>query len=370
MTFFKNIVRPELNQLSGYSNSTIDQTETALSKRNYIKLDANLSPYEPFSKSVSTERLNQYCPQNPITLVSKLAKIYNCDIENILCTRGSDEAIDLLIRAFCNPGQDSIITCPPTFCMYEIFAKIQSANVIEIPLAPELNYQLNTKAILDVIESESVKIIFIPTPNAPLGNMMRTKDILKICQACTGKAIVVADEAYLEFSGQASLFTNFSTEIKNLVSLRTLSKAYSMAGLRIGSMIADPEIVQIISKIQAPYPISVSSVKVACEALCEEGIAQTNIQIEEAVMLREELSKTLNQQKYVEKVFPSVTNYVTFISAKSEALIQYLATNGFLVRSQSEQISNAVRISVGTPEQTEKLIKLLKKFSPSDSQLY
>ncbi len=328
-----------------------------------ICLDANLNPYPPYPTDGSTDGFNYYPEPQPLELKKILTKIYKVDSNNILLTRGGDEAIDLLVRAFCEPQKDSIVICTPTYGMYKISAEIQGADVLDIPLLPNKNFKLDVNGIFEARNNNSIKLIFIPSPNAPLGHLMNKNDILRLCKELSEQALIIIDEAYIEFANEPS-FTDFLSKFPNLVVLRTLSKAYAMAGLRIGSCIGNPEIVQLLKNIQAPYPLTIPSINAAIKALQPAGLELVKKYIKELIAERDKLILELGKLPYVKKVFPSVTNFVLFEADNAEDVFDYCSKQGIILRSQTYQLLNTIRISVGTEQNNKKLIEILKKHNP------
>ena len=240
-----SLLRPEILALSPYSSARKE------SSGGRIWLDANENPLTP---STGKPLLNRYPEPQPADLIARLAAYYAVAENNILVTRGSDEGIDLLLRAFCRAGQDAILITPPTYGMYAVSAAIQNARVVAVPLLADKNFALNPEAVLAAI-TPSVKLVFLCSPNNPTGALLARRDVLQLVQELLSKAIVVVDEAYLEFAGTPSLTQELAGN-PNLVVLRTLSKAFGLAGIRCGVTIASPTLISVLQKIIAPYPLA------------------------------------------------------------------------------------------------------------------
>ena len=350
----EKIIRPEILSLQNYFSNSLDCKK----KNAYTYLDSNLNPYEPYSHSTNVAGCNRYIDQQPKDLLSTLSQLYKICNDSILLTHGSDEGIDIIIKTFCKAYEDSIIICPPTFSMYKIFAQIQAANVIEVPLNAQQGYQLNVEKILASITPKT-KLIFIPNPNAPMGHLISSDDIIKICNSCCDTTMVVVDEAYIEFSSTKS-FVNLDSKPENLICLRTLSKAYSMAGLRLGSIIAHPELINVFRKVLAPYPHTVPGVNIALEALSSEGQLRANKNIAEIIAQRNFLAGELSKLVNVTKIFPSQANYLLCQFTNIENALNACKRAKFIIRDMSSQIERCLRISIGTPTDNLKILNALK----------
>lgn len=269
----KKYIRPDLREFTPYQSARREASG------GQILLNANESPYQDFENDFSSARLslNRYPDPQPQGLRQRLAEIYQVTPEQLLMTRGIDEGIDLLIRLCCQAGQDQIIITPPTFGMYAVSAKLQNAAIIKVPLLAAEDFKLNTETLL-VQRQSATKVIFICSPNNPTGNCIPITDILKICQACEHNSLVFVDEAYIEFSDQPSALP-FLNQCANLVIARTLSKAYGLAGARLGVMLAHPEIIHYLSSIIAPYPLATINTTVITAELSTQRLQRIHEQI-------------------------------------------------------------------------------------------
>jgi histidinol-phosphate aminotransferase len=285
-----------------------------------------------------------------------MAAIKKVEAENMLLGNGSDECIDLLIRAFCNPQQDNIIICPPTYGMYEVYANINDVPVKEVPLTP--TFQLNLEVLEEAVDAHT-KLIFFCSPNNPTGNSLDREDIEMVLNNFDG--IVVVDEAYINYSKHRS----FATELKdypNLVVLQTFSKAWGLAALRLGMIFASKEIVDILNKIKPPYNINQATQELALKAL--DNLDDVNAMIKETIRLREELVKELNELSLVEKVYPSDANFLLVKVTDANAIYAYLRDKGIIVRNRNNVLlcEGCLRITVGTEKENRDLLQALTGF--------
>jgi histidinol-phosphate aminotransferase len=349
MSFDLNkLVRENIKKLKPYSSA-----RSEFSGKAKIFLDANENSFG----SPLTKWYNRYPDPLQWDLKKKISSIKNVAPENILLGNGSDECIDLLIRAFCEPKKDKILICPPTYGMYEVNAHINDVEVIEVPLLP--NYQLNLEGIEAAID-EDVKIIFLCSPNNPTGNSLEREDIELVLNNFDG--IVVLDEAYINYSR----FRSFIAELKdysNLVVMQTFSKAWGLAALRLGMVYASKDIIDVLNKIKPPYNINQASLELALKAL--DHLDEVNEMIKETVKERELLVKDLVQLPFVEKIFPSDANFVLVKMKDANAVYSFLKDKGIIVRNRSNVIlcENSLRITVGTDNENKELVKTLKQFS-------
>ena len=337
----KKIVRPNIEILKAYSSAKDEYTGEA-----NVLLDAN----ENSLGSPTTKWYNRYPDPYQIKLKEKLAFIKQIEAAQIFIGNGSDECIDNLFRTFCIPGKDNVIICPPTYPMYEVGANI---NNIEIQLAPLLeNYQLNV-AHIEQLVNEDTKIIWICSPNNPTGNSLDRIDIETILNHFNG--LVVVDEAYINFSKQKS-FSASLIDYPNLVVLQTLSKAWGLAGLRLGMCFASEAIIGYMNKVKAPYNINIVTQELALQAL--EEVGQVNDMIQHLVDMRIALAEVIQSMPFVEKVYPSDTNFLLVKIPKASELYRYLLTQGIVVRDRSslENCSDSLRITVGTEQENTQLV--------------
>ncbi len=284
----------------------------------------------------------------------RLAEIKGVPPQNIFLGNGSDEAIDILYRAFCRPGIDNVVLCPPTYGMYEVSANINDVTVRKASLTPD--FQLDLEAIESAID-ENTRLIFICSPNNPTANAINREDIEMVLNNFDG--IVVVDEAYINFSRQKSLIQEL-TEYPNLVILQTLSKAWGLAALRVGMAFASEDIINVFNKIKPPYNINQASQELALQAL--DNIGQVNGWIKETVEERNKLQDELAKLPIVERVYPSDANFLLVKTVDAKGIYNQLVARGIIVRDRSkvELCAGCLRITIGTPEENVTLLDTLK----------
>lgn len=349
---FTTLVRRDLREFQPYRSARKE------ANTGRIWMNANESPWNNnlFPDEVL---LNRYPEPQPQSLLKALANYYQTTMENLLITRGSDEAIDLLIRLFCEPQRDSIMIFPPTYGMYEISAKLQGANVLEIPLLKSEGFQLDISAILNSW-NPTVKLIFICSPNNPTGNLISEAEILLLCKNFSDKSMVVVDEAYIEYAERDSLVRNISI-YKNLVVLRTFSKALGLAGIRCGTLIGDPPLVGWLNKIIAPYPISKLTEVTANNMLSEENLKKIYVQVRCVNKEKNKLASFFNNHIFVKTVWKSHANFLLVEVKSIEKWLHTCSHHGIVLRNVSDKygLENCIRVSIGLPEENALLMKTL-----------
>lgn len=341
------LVRENIKKLKPYSSARSEFSGVAK-----IFLDAN----ENSLGSPLAKWYNRYPDPLQRELKKKIGSIKNIDPENILLGNGSDECIDLLIRAFCNPKEDAILICPPTYGMYQVYAHINDVMVKEIPLLS--SFQLDMQRLENELHAP-VKLIFLCSPNNPTGNSLEREDIETILTHFDG--IVVVDEAYINYSRHRSFLTELK-EYPNLVVMQTFSKAWGLAALRLGMSVASKEIVDVLNKLKPPYNINGATQDLALQAL--DKLDDVNAMIVETVKERNELVKQLTRLPFVKKIFPSDANFVLVQMKKATAVYSYLKDKGIIVRNRSHIIlcEDCLRITIGTPNQNALLLKELEDY--------
>jgi len=342
------ITRENIKKLKPYSSA-----RNEYKGKEGIFLDANENSYG----SPLNTNYNRYPDPLQIDVKEKLSKIKGLPIQNIFLGNGSDEAIDILFRAFCNPGTDNIIICPPTYGMYEVSANINDVNVTKVPLTPD-EFQLDTENILNAI-NENTKLIFICCPNNPTGNGVKWDSIKRLLENFSG--IVVLDEAYINFARYRSLIPEL-LNYPNLVILQTLSKAWGLAGLRVGMAFASESIINIFNKIKPPYNINIASQKLALEAL--DNTDKINSWIKETVQERENIITELTSFNFIIRVYPSEANFILVKTTDAISIYNYLTSKQIIIRDRSrvELCEGCLRITVGTKEENKILIETLKEY--------
>ncbi|HVX27721.1 MAG TPA: histidinol-phosphate transaminase [Parafilimonas sp.] len=343
-----NITRANIKKLVPYSSARSEYEGDA-----QVFLDAN----ENSLGSMLQENFHRYPDPLQKKLKEKISSIKNINTENIFIGNGSDEAIDLLIRAFCNPGKDEILIFPPTYGMYEVSAAINDVQIKEVLLTE--NFELNIPEIRKAI-SDKTKIIFVCSPNNPTGNSFKETEIEDLLNVFNG--IVVIDEAYIDFSDKASWLKKLN-QYPNLVLLQTLSKAWALAGLRIGMAFASKEIIQILNKIKPPYNISIATQKLALQVLNDEEKAYRKIDIIKRE--KEKLIEDLKVFDFIKNIYPSDTNFLLLKVNDATRLYKYLLSKNIVVRNRSNQplCDNSLRITIGTPEENVSLLNALKSYT-------
>lgn len=342
------ITRDNIKNLKPYSSARDEYKG-----KQGLFLDANENS---FGSPLDTN-YNRYPDPIQLDVKEKLGKIKCLPIQNIFLGNGSDEAIDILFRAFCNPGFDNIIICPPTYGMYEVSANINDVKITKVPLTAE-EFQLDTENILKAINSNT-KLIFVCCPNNPTGNGVKWDSIKRILE--NFKGIVVIDEAYINFARYRSLIPEL-LNYPNLVILQTLSKAWGLAGLRVGMAFASEPIIDIFNRIKPPYNINSVSQKLVLEAL--DNTDKVNTWIKTIVEEREKLSSEISKLNFVLKVYPSEANFILVKTKDASALYNYLVSKEIITRDRSkvELCEGCLRITIGTKEQNELLLNTLKQY--------
>jgi len=343
-----NLVRENISKLKPYSSARSEFSGVAK-----VFLDANENSFgSPLNKWY-----NRYPDPLQWELKKKLSTIKNIAPENILLGNGSDECIDLLIRAFCDPQKDNLVICPPTYGMYEVYAHINDVEVKEVPL--HTNFQLNLEGLENAIDTNT-KLIFFCSPNNPTGNSMDREDIEMVVNNFDG--IVVIDEAYINYSRHRSFIADLK-DYPNLVVMQTFSKAWGLAALRLGINFASTDIIDILNKIKPPYNINQATQELALMAL--DRLDDVNTMIKETLKERDILVKALMQVPFVQKIFPSDANFILVKIANATAVYNYLKEKGIIVRNRSNVIlcEDCLRITVGTTTENEQLIQALTSYS-------
>ncbi|MBN8923262.1 MAG: histidinol-phosphate transaminase [Rhodanobacter sp. 68-29] len=344
-----DLARPEIRALQPYSSARMEAGGGEL------MLNANESSWEPTGDGGIG--CNRYPEPQPTALVEVLARLYGVRREQLLAGRGSDEAIDLLVRAFCRAGQDAILIQPPTFGMYAVCARIQDAGVIEAPLRPD--FTLDVDATLAAL-TPAVKLVFVCTPNNPAGSVVPRADIERLAQALAGRALLVVDEAYVEFADAGSV-VDLLDRYDNLAVLRTLSKAWALAGARVGCLLAHPDVVALLRRIMPPYPLPLPSVNAALLAISGWGQANARAHVDIVRAERARMRAALARLPGVRAVLPSQANFLAVRFDDAGTAFQRLRDAGIVVRDVRRYpgLGDALRITVGTPAENERVLAAL-----------
>ena len=321
-----------------------------------VWLNANEYPIAP-DYQFSERNLNRYPECQPIAVIQNYAAYAGLSPEQVLVCRGADESIELLIRAFCEPGKDAVMLCPPTYGMYSVSAEafgIEQKKIMALP-----DWSLNVESIRE--NFTNTKLIYICSPNNPTGNIIDNKELLDVLEMAAGRALVVVDEAYIEFCPQYSV-ASWLANFPNLVILRTLSKAFALAGLRCGFTLASPDVIEVLLKVIAPYPLSTPVAMIAADALNTKGIDTMKRRVATITENRIALSETLQNLSIVEKVYPSETNYILVRFTDGNKVFKALWDQGIILRDQSKQpgLTNCLRITIGTDIENTRVIEAIE----------
>lgn len=339
------LARPEIRALHSYDNLR-GQTST-----DAVIMDSNENIASP-STELSQQERYRYPAIRPQDLVDRLASVYKVSPEQIMLGRGSDDVIDSLLRVFCKAGSDSILQVSPCFSMYAIAAQIQNATVINVPLHRANEYNYNMDVFIQAIQEhadKNIKLIFLATPQSHIGNSLKRSDLLKLLEVTKERCIVVIDEAYIELSNNVSA-SDLLLDNPHLVIMRTLSKAYGMANVRCGAMLAHPQLVKLVRKVVTPYALPGVVVDAVYSALEEESleyIGKINASMQER---KQSLSNLLSEQPWCKKQFKGDANYILCVVENAQELNQHLEKNNIFVRnfSPSSELGDCIRFSVGS----------------------
>jgi len=341
------IIRTNIKNLKPYSSAR-DEFKGEAS----VYLDANENAFG----SPHPQAFHRYPDPMQYAVKMRLSEIKGVPARNIFLGNGSDEAIDVLFRSFCEPGIDNVIIVPPTYGMYEVSANINNIALKKVPLTAA--YQLNLEGIAEAID-KNTKLIFICSPNNPTGNSINREDIETILTNFSG--IVIIDEAYINYSRQKT-FIQELTEYANLVILQTLSKAWGLAGLRVGMAFASEEIIEVFNRVKPPYNINEASQTLALEAL--QNTEQVNEWIKQTLIERDNLVVNVKKFDFVLDIYPSDANFILVKTTDANSIYKFLVEKGIIVRNRTnvELCEGCLRITVGTPTENEILINTLKSF--------
>ncbi|MGP3592574.1 histidinol-phosphate transaminase [Vagococcus sp. WN89Y] len=346
----EELARKNVRELTPY------QSARRLGGKGDVWLNANEFPTAvPFD--FTQQSLNRYPECQPKAVIDNYARYAGVTPEQVLVSRGADEGIELLIRAFCEPGLDAVLFCPPTYGMYSV-----SAETFGVPYRTVLareDWQLDLQGIADNLEG--VKLVYVCSPNNPTGQIINPQDMRVLLEMTRGKTLVIADEAYIEFCPQASL-VGWLDEYPHLVILRTLSKAFALAGLRCGFTLANKEVINLLLKVIAPYPLSTPVADIAAQALSPQGIVAMRERVAQIISERQFLVSALRDIPCVEQVFDSETNYILARITASSAVFKSLWDQGIILRDQNKQpsLSGCLRITIGTRQESQRVIDALR----------
>lgn len=349
-----DLVREDLRAFAGYSSARSHAVDGS------IWLNANESPWANAADADGV--LRRYPQPQPEALRARLAEVYGVRPEQLLIGRGSDEAIDLLVRALCRAEHDPIVIAPPVFGMYAVCARLQGAPLIEVPLieaAHGWNTDLDTMRDLSI--ARHAKIVFLCSPGNPTGELISLAAVRALAQSLAGRALVVVDEAYIEFADAPSAATLID-EYSNIAVLRTLSKLHALAGARIGCVLADPALIAVLRRCQAPYPVPQPCAELALRALEPVALAQASARVETIRAERERMLATLPQFEGVRVVYPSAGNFLLTRFDDADTAYRRLLAAGVVVRDMraTPGLGDALRITVGMPEENDAVFAALQ----------
>lgn len=348
-----DLVRSDLRAFSGYSSARSSGLVGD------VWLNANESAWANPADPQGQAR--RYPEPQPEALRARLAALYGCEPAQLLIGRGSDEAIDLLVRALCEPGRDAVLVTPPVFGMYAVCARLQNAPLLEVPLRDAGGaLDADIDAIIAAALAGNAKLVFLCSPSNPAGSSIALGAIERVAQALQGRALVVVDEAYGEYAEQASAAI-LLPRYENVAVLRTLSKAHALAAARIGSLIAAPALIQVLRRCQAPYPVPAPCAALALAALEVDALAVTEARVAQVKAERERLFQALQQAPGVLRVYPSQGNYLLARFNDAQAAFDALLAAGIVVRDQraAPQLHDALRITIGSPEENDRVLQVL-----------
>ena len=336
-----NLIRKNIKAMKPYSSARDEFKDI---KADMVFLDANENPFKT--------ALNRYPDPQQTALKELISKQKELPINQVLLGNGSDEVLDLIVRAFCEPNQDSILTLLPTYGMYDVLAQLNSIENIEVPLSKDFN--INVDQVLKQVKL-STKLLFICSPNNPSGNIMDVNAITRLLKAFEG--LVVIDEAYIDFTNIESWTQRLNT-FPNLMVTQTLSKAYGLAGIRLGTCYASKEIIAVLNKIKPPYNINSLTQQAAIEALQNNEVSE---QVSSILREREKLANALASCFFVKKIYPSDANFILIKVDDANKRYDELLKHGIVIRNRTTQLGceNCLRISLGTPAENKQLLTLL-----------
>lgn len=349
----ENLARDNVRRLMPY------QSARRLGGNGDVWLNANEFPQAP-EYQLTLQTLNRYPECQPKQVIERYANYAGVTPEQVLVSRGADEGIELLIRAFCEPGKDAILFCPPTYGMYAVSA--ETFGVERRTAQSTADWQLDMASIERQLDG--VKLVYVCSPNNPTGNLVKQEDLRRLLNLTRDKALVVIDEAYIEFCPQMST-VGWLADYPHLVILRTLSKAYALAGLRCGFTLANPDVIQLLLKVIAPYPLSLPVADIAAQALSEDGVVRMRQNVAHVVENRRWLADALAPLPYVDTVFPSESNYLLVRFITSSTVFKTLWDQGIILRDQNKQpgLAGCLRITIGNRYECERVISALQALS-------
>ncbi|WP_119717881.1 histidinol-phosphate transaminase [Cognatilysobacter tabacisoli] len=349
-----DLVREDLRAFGGYRSARSERVD------GQVWLNANESPWANPADADATAR--RYPDPQPADLRAALAALYGCRPEQLLAGRGSDEGIDLLVRALCTPGQGAIVVTTPTFGMYAVVARVQAARVVDVPLDDGADgFTCDFDAVAEAAERAQARLVFLCSPGNPSGTALPLPRIAALARRLAGRAVVVVDEAYGEYASGPSAVTLLDAH-DNIAVLRTLSKAHALAAARVGAVIAHAELIAVLQRCQAPYPLPQPCVALAMQALSPPSLATTRERIVTTIMERDALRVALSATPGVRRAYPSQANFVLARFDDAQAAWDALLASGVVIRDfrATPRLGDALRITIGTPEQNALVLETLR----------
>ncbi len=348
------LARPEIQALRPYSAAEqVDDT---------VRLNANEAP-ESSDAGRFRRPLNRYPEVRPTRLQRELAARFGCAQDELLVTRGSSEAIDLIIRTFCRAGVDNIVTHAPSFSMYRHYADVQGASVTEVQTRGEQDFRIDVDALLAACGS-TTRLIFVCSPNNPTGTTLPVADLEKLLRGRSESSVVVVDEAYIEFAGVPSV-AHMLERHSNLLVLRTLSKALGFAGARCGAVIGPAAVVSMLNAVQAPYALATPVVECVEDALGNAEAAAASV--DRIVDERERLRRRFSDFEVITRVWPSAANFLLVRFKDAGAVMRHCESRKILLRHFGGDLGDCIRISIGSPGENDRLLQALEAFAEKAS---
>lgn len=348
-----DLVRADLAGFAGYRSAR----GTGLDGD--VWLNANEAPWANLADEEGRSR--RYPEPQPGELHAGLAQLYGCQPEQLLAGRGSDEAVDILVRALCRPGRDVIVVTPPTFGMYAVCARLHGTAVVEVPLVDVADgFECDFQAVTGAALASRAKLVFLCSPGNPTGNVLPLAAVARLADSLRGHALVVVDEAYGEFASARSALS-LIPDRPNIAVLRTLSKAHALAGARIGCVVADPGLIAMLQRCQAPYPLPAPSIVLACRALEPAARAATEAAVVGLRAERERVAAALAALAQVRRVYRSHANFLLVRFGDAQAAFDRLLSAGIVVRDQRQVpgLEDALRITIGSAAQNDRVISAI-----------
>lgn len=347
----EHLARPEIVAMKPYSSARKEAPGKG------ILLNANEAPWPLLDPD---SQLNRYPDPQPERLLRRVARLYQTGEDKLLITRGSDEGIDLLTRVFCRAGQDAILQCPPAFGMYRIAAQTQGADVVSVPRSTK-DFSLDEQGVVDALDADTrIKLVFLTSPSNPTGDVLNRDFLLRLLDLARGRALLIVDEAYAEFTDHPSA-TSLVDEYEHLVVLRTLSKAWAAAGLRCGSVIAQEAVISLLRRIIAPYPLPSPVVSLAMDMLDDDMLEKQRDLLRQVKANKRILLTMLEGRPFVRKIFPGEANFVLIQVDDADALLTFCAQHNVILRGFPAEaaLRDCIRISVGSEEDLASLERAL-----------